>query len=519
MNVLTKWTVTRRLGLAFGALGLVVVLMGALTWWQQRQAQEYMRQLVERDLDRVLQVEQWAAYADATTLRIMAINKSSDAAIAMLFGAEIEPRVKEIQARQARIQAWATSAEEQAWFGEFAKRQPPILAAINEMSEARMQVNPVQAAAIFDSRFLPAVKAYGDELTRFKSLQRRRLADGVSALQARSQAQWRLGMTVVAVLLLLAGGFVLAVARHIRRSLDDAMALAGRVAEGDLSEGVDRAGRADEFGVLTSTLSDMRRALHRVVKQVREGATQIAEASSQIAHGNQDLSNRTERQAGHLQQTAAAMEELAATVRQTADNAQQANTLAGQASAVAQQGGEAVGRVVQTMAGITDASRRIEEIIGVIDGISFQTNILALNAAVEAARAGEQGRGFAVVAGEVRQLAQRSANAAREIKVLIADSADKVRAGSAQVESAGQTIEDLVRSVAQVTTLIGEISSAAAEQNAGISNMSAAVSELDQGTQQNAALVEQAAAAASSLHEQTRALTGAVQTFRLAAQP
>jgi methyl-accepting chemotaxis protein len=251
------------------------------------------------------------------------------------------------------------------------------------------------------------------------------------------------------------------------------------------------------------------------VLQVREGTEEIAGASQQIAQGNHDLSERTERQAGNLQHTASTMEQLAATVRQSAESAGEANGLASRASDVAQRGGEAVGQVVTTMNEIETASRRIEEIIGVIDGISFQTNNLALNAAVEAARAGEQGRGFAVVAGEVRNLAQRSATAAKEIKSLIADSAEKVRNGGAQVQVAGRTMEELVQSVQQVSLLINEISHAAAEQRSGLEGVSEAVGQLDQSTQQNAALVEEAAAAASSMRDQSTALQKAVAVFRV----
>jgi methyl-accepting chemotaxis protein len=264
-------------------------------------------------------------------------------------------------------------------------------------------------------------------------------------------------------------------------------------------------------------MHEMQQSLRRVVSQVRASSDSIATGSSQIATGNADLSQRTEEQASNLQQTAASMEQLTATVQTNADTARQATQLAGSAAAAAGQGGAVVAQVVQTMDGITASSRKIADIIGVIDGIAFQTNILALNAAVEAARAGEQGRGFAVVATEVRTLAQRSAAAAKEIKTLIGDSVEKVEAGSQQVHQAGRVMEDLVAQVGRVNDLIGEMCSATTEQTQGIGQIGHAVSQLDQVTQQNAALVEESAAAAESLNQQAARLVAAVSVFRLEA--
>jgi methyl-accepting chemotaxis protein len=291
--------------------------------------------------------------------------------------------------------------------------------------------------------------------------------------------------------------------------------VARRVADGDLGTPITPRGN-DEIAELNAALRDMQQALARTVHHVRQGAESVATASAQIAQGNQDLSGRTERQAGELQQTASTMEQLGATARHTADSAQQAAQLAQGASGIAVQGGEVVGQVVDTMRGIQDSSRRIADIIGVIDGIAFQTNILALNAAVEAARAGEQGRGFAVVAGEVRSLAQRSAEAAREIKGLITASVERVDAGTALVDRAGSTMQEIVAAVQRVSDIIGEISAAGREQSAGVAQVGQAVTRMDQGTQQNAALVEQSAAAADSLRQQADQLVQAVGVFRLA---
>jgi methyl-accepting chemotaxis protein len=288
---------------------------------------------------------------------------------------------------------------------------------------------------------------------------------------------------------------------------------AQRVAGGDLSPLENIHTMTD--GSVMASLAAMQRSLAGMVAQVRNASDSIVTGSTEIATGARDLSMRTEQQASALQQTSATMEELSSTVRHNADNALQANQLAQGASTVAQQGGDTVGQVVVTMRGINESARRISEIIGVIDSIAFQTNILALNAAVEAARAGEQGRGFAVVAGEVRNLAQRSAQAAREIKTLITDSVAQVETGSALVERAGRTMEEVVSSIKRVTDIVGEISAASREQSNGVAQVGIAVNQMDEATQQNAALVEESSAAASSLQQQAQELFDAVSTFKL----
>ncbi|HLL09696.1 MAG TPA: methyl-accepting chemotaxis protein, partial [Rubrivivax sp.] len=307
------------------------------------------------------------------------------------------------------------------------------------------------------------------------------------------------------------------ITRRITRSLggepSDVAEVANAVAAGDLTTHIDTS-RATPGSVVLA-MDHMQQSLRKVVSQVRASSDSIATGSSQIATGNADLSQRTEEQASNLQQTAASMEQLTATVKTNADTARQATQLAGTARDAASQGGMVVGQVVRTMEGITSSSKKIADIIGVIDGIAFQTNILALNAAVEAARAGEQGRGFAVVASEVRTLAQRSAAAATEIKGLITESVEKVEAGSQQVGEAGRTMDDIVSQVRRVSDLIGEISSATQEQTQGISQIGDAVGQLDQVTQQNAALVEESAAAADSLNQQASRLVEAVSIFTL----
>jgi methyl-accepting chemotaxis protein len=325
--------------------------------------------------------------------------------------------------------------------------------------------------------------------------------------------------TTIVIALTIAGMAIavtmgLLIARSLARNLGRSAEVANAVAAGDLTVEIAPQGN-DEIARLQRSMKEMVEGLRNVVTSVRSGVDLVAASSSQIASGNQDLSARTEQAASSLQQTAASMEQLSSTVRQNTESARQANQLAAAASEVAGRGGQAVGQVVDTMGEIQASSRKIAEIIGVIDGIAFQTNILALNAAVEAARAGEQGRGFAVVAGEVRNLAQRSAQAAREIKALIADSVDKVESGSRQVTEAGRTMKDLVSQVRRVTDLLGEIASATLEQNSGIGQVNNAVNHLDQMTQQNAALVEQGAASAASLREQANQLAKSVAAFKI----
>ena len=327
------------------------------------------------------------------------------------------------------------------------------------------------------------------------------------------QSFWLSGLSLLLAVVLVAPLTLLNM-HSICSPIDAARRLAERIATGDLSTPVTDSG-ADESARLLKALDAMQSNLRTIVGQVRQSAESIQVASAEVASGNTDLSQRTEQAASNLQQTAGSIEQLTSNVRQSADAAAQANQLASSASAVAQRGGQVVSEVVSTMNEINSSSKRIADIIGTIDGIAFQTNILALNAAVEAARAGEQGRGFAVVASEVRSLAQRSAEAAREIKTLIGTSVDKVETGARLVQDAGSTMNEIVASVQRVTDVIGEITAAAAEQSSGIAQVNGAIGSLDQMTQQNAALVEESAAAAESLRDQAQRLNGMVATFVL----
>ncbi|MBP7913929.1 MAG: MCP four helix bundle domain-containing protein [Vitreoscilla sp.] len=360
----------------------------------------------------------------------------------------------------------------------------------------------------------PVQLKYFAALDKFVTYQHSQMVDAraASAEQARSTGLLILVLALAAACLSLAVAFLST--RSITMPLTHAVKIAQRVAAGDLTTRME-VRTHDETGQLMAALIEMNECLQQIVGNVRQGTESIASASAEIASGNMDLSSRTEQQAASLQQTAHSIKDLASNVRQNADNARQANALVLSASEVAVQGGSAVSQVIQTMGSIDASSKKIADIIGVIDGIAFQTNILALNAAVEAARAGEQGRGFAVVAGEVRSLAQRSSGAAKEIRTLITDSVEKVALGSRLVAQAGTTMDDVVASVRRVTDIMSEISAASQEQSQGIEQVSLTIDQMDTSTQQNAALVEQAAAAAESLRSQSQNLEQTVSLFKL----
>ncbi len=397
-----------------------------------------------------------------------------------------------------------TMAERRAAFGKARNASLKLLQDGQVDEAATYMLKEVQGP---QDAFFESVNA----MTEFLDAEMKALGE-MARSQGRNAVIITLALSGLAVVAALMIGVM--ITRSITRPLEQAVQVAADVASGDLTTRIDT-GAEDETGRLLTALKTMQDSLATVVNRVRSSAESVTTASAEIAQGNQDLSARTESQASALEQTAASMEELGSTVKQNADNARQANQLAQSASTVAVRGGDVVARVVDTMKGINDSSKKIADIIAVIDGIAFQTNILALNAAVEAARAGEQGRGFAVVAGEVRSLAGRSAEAAKEIKQLITDSVERVEQGSALVDQAGHTMDEVVSSIRRVTDIMAEISAASSEQSAGVNQVGEAISQMDQTTQQNAALVEQSAAAASSLKGQAEQLMQAVSLFRL----
>ena len=386
--------------------------------------------------------------------------------------------------------------------------------AAQQQVQALAQSDASQAVALLNTQETPAWRALRSALLQQLETARTAAATANAATQAQAKRMQLLAAALALVAAVAALALTGVMLRTLRRDLAQARSALRRVAEGDLTLGAADQGGPAALGLMAD-LGRMQASLRQLVAQVRDAAVGIGHASAEIAQGNHDLSARTESQASALQQTAASMEELTATVRQNADNARQANALAVNASSVAAQGGAVVEQVVQTMRGINEGSRRIADIIGVIDSIAFQTNILALNAAVEAARAGEQGRGFAVVASEVRALAGRSAEAAKEIKDLISASVTRVEQGSTLADQAGATMDEVVSAIRQVTAIVGEISVASSEQSTGVAQVGEAIMQMDQVTQQNAALVEESAAAATSLQTQGQELLHSVAAFRL----
>jgi len=460
---------------------------------------------------------QWGGLVETQLTRIMATAATPDTAIDELFKTQIPATSQKITDIQKQMEDAGLSAPEKLLFDRIAEERKVALASLGKIRQLKAGGDQASAAAELKANLQPAVDKYVKSLQEFGEEQKNAYARLSAEFQVeRDFNTWLTrGMVLMLLLLLLVGAAALI--RQIRQPLRDAISVAETIASGDLSVRVD-VSRGDEFGEMMKAIAHMQDRLVHLVGDVRNGTVSITHVSEEIAAGNNDLSARTEQTAANLQQTASSMQELTSTVKQSADSARQANQLAGSAAQVARRGGEVVGQVVSTMDEINASSRKISDIISVIDGIAFQTNILALNAAVEAARAGEQGRGFAVVASEVRSLAGRSAEAAKEIKMLINTSVEKVEGGATLVAQAGQTMTEIVTSVQRVTDIMGEITAAASEQSDGIAQVNSAIVQLDQMTQQNAALVEQSAAAASSMKDQAHRLAGVVATFKLDGQ-
>jgi len=460
-------------------------------------------------------VSDWNVNTYSAIVRTSLIARSTDTTLSTVFAREIADSVTASTEIIKKVEPLLDSPEEKAQLATVQSLRAKYQAAKVEVMDAKKAGDADTAERRYNEGFAPAAQAYSAGLKELLAMQRRTIDQMAHASRAATDDREKIILLLNGLMIALGAFGAVAITRSIIRPLSRAVKVAETVAGGDLTGSFDN-GRQDEIGDLMRAMQAMNDGLARVVAEVKEGTRTIAAGSTEIASGNLDLSSRTEQQASSLEETAASMEELTSTVRHNADNANQANQMAQAASTVAARGGEIVGQVVQTMGAIDGASRKIVDIIGVIDGIAFQTNILALNAAVEAARAGEQGRGFAVVASEVRNLAQRSATAAREIKGLISDSVTQVNAGTALVQQAGATIEEVVASVARVTDIMAEITAASHEQSAGINQVNAAITQMDQATQQNAALVEEAAAAASSMQEQSVRLEELMRRFRLA---
>ena len=500
-------------GLLLGVAALLL-LAGVVMFSYITRLENVERKEIQDYDHRIRLAVQWRGVTDFAVGNAVLGAMSSEDAISRYAQSKTKESIQAATALQKEIEQTLTSQEGHQQLEKIAQARAKVLAVNADINKLRAAGDVAQARSLLDSQMLPAVAVYNqaqsDLVTLQERMRDRTLEEGQ---QAREMA---LTLCLAALALALGVGAVLSilVVRQITTPLEKAVALADTIAAGDLTVDV-HDDRRDELGRLLRSLDTMTQRLRAVVSEVRNGVDSVSSAASEIATGNQDLSGRTEQTAANLEETAASIEELTATVSQSADTARQANQLASSAVQAAERGGHVVEQVVSSMQQITSSSHKIADIIGVIDGIAFQTNILALNAAVEAARAGEQGRGFAVVASEVRALAGRSAEAAKEIKGLITTSVQNVDMGSSQVAQAGESMQEIVASVRRVTDLIGEISAAASEQHDGFAQVNQAVSNLDQMTQQNAALVEQSSAAAMAMNEQAQRLANVVSVFNV----
>jgi methyl-accepting chemotaxis protein len=508
--------VSTRLSAGFGSLFLLIVLLIGLALSRLGTLDDAQQQIVQ---------DRWAR-ADAAGAVAGAARNLAEQALGSLAGAGVDgvtggtaPAAQADRKAAEDALAWLARAElsepEKAQATQVRQAYAAFDASLGKVLQALPQADAREATVkSMRGETMPALAALQTQANAMGAMERRLAQERIVEEEGRI-ANLRIAMLAIgAVALLACIGFVYGLVRSIVRPLDEAIYIAETVAAGDLSQDF-ATERGGEFGRLLAALGTMEDTLTDVVGRIKTSTDTITVASKDIASGNTNLSQRTEEQAHSLEQTASSMEQLTATVKQTADRARSASSLAVNASGVAERGGVVVGEVVATMTAISASSRRIVDIIEVIEGIAFQTNILALNAAVEAARAGEQGRGFAVVASEVRSLAQRSAEAAKEIKSLIGDSVQQVENGSALVGQAGRTMHEIVQSVQSVTSMLGEISDATAQQSQGIEHVNQAVVQMESATQQNAALVEQAAAAATALSVQTHELQTVVDEFKL----
>ena len=516
---LANLSIGKRLALGFGAVSLMLVLISALSNASILRLNNGTREIVEQRIPAIEMSNRVEAQISIIAIAVRNMMLNDDPADRQRQVQAIEDARKVMTTTLVEIEPTLMAhAESIGILRRMETASASYLAGADQLVKLIQAGEDAQARAYLLNELRPRLgilkEATGAELALQKQFSAAAAQDAATTYGSTIRQTWGLGLFALA----LAAGIALWITRSITRPVARALQVANTVAAGDLTSRIEVTTR-DETGQLLQALKTMNDSLARTVGAVRAGTDTIAVAAEQVAAGSLDLSSRTEQQAGALEETASSMEELTSTVRQNADNARQARQLAESASGVAARGGDVIHQVVDTMDRIQASSSKIGDIIGVIDGIAFQTNILALNAAVEAARAGEQGRGFAVVATEVRNLAQRSAAAAREIKELIGDSSDKVANGSRLVAQAGATMEEIVDSVRRVTDIMAEISAASLEQTAGIEQINGAVAQMDEGTQQNAALVEETAAASNAMQEQAARLAQAVAVFRIAAGP
>ncbi|SDC11012.1 methyl-accepting chemotaxis protein [Massilia sp. PDC64] len=514
MGFLANLNIAKRLGVGFAlVLGLTLVIAAAAVWRLNTIA-DATRAMMAVPLAKERMMEEWHMQTFAAVRRTAAIVKSSDPSLVEFFKADGVKTASRSTELLKQIEALLDSDEERALFGRITELRKAYTSAKERAIKAKADGDTEAAARILNQEYIPTSEAYEGKQAELVKMQQHRIDTIAKEIDNASRNSARAIMIVAGVAVLFGAVCAWVLANAIVRPIRQAVEVAEKVAGGDLTQHIDASGTC-ETGALLRALRHMNDGLVAIVSQVRSGTDTIATASAEISAGNMDLSSRTEQQAGSLGTTASTVEELTGTVRQNADNARQASQLSIAASEIATQGGAVVDQVVQTMGAINDSSKKIVDIISVIDGIAFQTNILALNAAVEAARAGEQGRGFAVVAGEVRTLAQRSAAAAKEIKQLIVDSVSKVEDGTKLVDQAGMTMSEVVDSIRKVSDIVAEIASASGEQSAGIEQVNKAIADMDSSTQHNAALVEESAAAATALRDQADKLAEVVALFHL----
>ena len=515
MKTLEKLRIRTRLAIGFMAVFVLLAAAAGTAIWKLDQLRETVSLLATRYAAKLTTAERWERGISVNLVRTHDVLVVDDEQIAAQLRRDMDATSKDITAAQAEVVSLVSDDAERAALDTIAQRRGKYRDTREVLIKRRSGGDDVRADLV--ATLEPLAAAYLAEVRGFVAMQQKALDDAkrsadIEVANARILVGTILGLGLVAALFA-AASIASSVVGRIKSARESCL----RIARGDLTEQLDTGG-VDEVGEMLAALREMQTSLNGIATKVRGTAEAVSTASTQIAAGNTDLSSRTEEQASNLQETAASIEEMTAAVTQNAQSAVAANELAASAAEVAQRGGETVGHVVKTMEGIQASSRKIADITGLIDSIAFQTNILALNAAVEAARAGESGRGFAVVASEVRNLAQRSAEAAREINSLIAESVERIDAGAKLADGAGVTMDEIVKSVKEVSKLIGEIATATAEQSSGINQASAAVSQLDKATQQNAALVEQSTAASEALRRLAVDMTEAVGAFHLSNQ-
>ena len=517
--MLNRWSIRTSLTMVGVILVALTVVVGALGLTALNRASQSLDRIARGDLVAIHALDDAGSYLLRSRLAVDRFNTLSAAGNADEAKKAID-RAQELLGKGN--QSWQTYLDapkpgvDQALLDDVLAKRTAVMHDGVEPEFAALNVNDMAAYhAIADTKISPMFIAYDAAATAVVKALQQSVIEQLASAQANASLMMTLIIAVTVIALLLVVGIRFALRGLIVQPLKDATTCFERIASGDLSGTIDVLSH-NEIGRLFAGIKRMQESLSTMVKAVHSSTESIDTGAREIAMGSTDLSQRTEQQAASLQETASSMDQLTGTVRQNAENARQASQLAVNASDIATRGGDVVSQVVTTMQGIATSSNKVVDIIGVIEGIAFQTNILALNAAVEAARAGEQGRGFAVVAGEVRSLAQRSASAAKEIKELIGDSVDKVQSGSTLVGRAGTTMDEIVQAVRRVTDIMGEISAASEEQSGGIEQVNRAVVQMDEVTQQNAALVEQAAAAAASLEDQTRQLQAVVNGWKVA---